>query len=962
MLDFIYTLFIAPLEYWMHAALAWAHARTGSWGESIIVMSLLVNFAILPIYMTAERWQEEERALRKGFEEKERMIKRVFSGQERFAMISTMHRQAGYSPFLALRSSVGFFLQIPFFFAAYHFLSHFAPLSGVSFLGLPDLARADGLIRLGSLSINVMPFVMTAINLASALVYTKNLTRKDKNQLYAMAAVFLVLLYDAASGLVLYWTCNNIFSFAKNVCYDLAHRVDLSGRLAAAAGRIRAATRPGPAPAGGARLIQAALALWAAGVALAILSSNQMVLLSESVKVPLSLASDALLLACAALSIVEIIRLRLWREHKLLLLVSAAMLWYVLSVWYRWEILGSNRRAFSLSAGLALLVITLALLNIRRPFARTLFPANPAASPAAVFTPAAAWLVILVTGYLPVETFATAPEVFSSPDVILAKTLLWSAALGVLLWAVRKLTLLWNSERLAGLWLGLIAFVLTAYAFLLPLDVGTIDAFQIANPAPLFSTCNLGLDLVVIALVAGLYLWCVRRGHARRIARVLAFASAAAVCAGVATLWQSQGTWQSNEGAEGAVEAKLPAWNDRFFGFSKNHPNTVIVMLDAFTGPHVPEILERAPDVAKSLRDFTWYSDAMAPGASTKTSIASILIGEGGTVGALNEGPVESLEDKINARYAETVTKLDPATDVALNERNWLEPVRLSRELAHAGWTGAEPLAVRYMGDSYLNRWVERTGAQIGRGDSDVFLLAVSLFKIVPWSGKNLIYKDGRWIETLMGNSSESLARRAQRARYLHTLLPVISNPDPRTPPLNFIDLEIKHRPWFMDLSECAIKLRPNRVVRPDGLEESHLACELCALRRLAEWTDWMRREGVYDNTNIVFVSDHSSGDAGKAGERLGGLYKALGRPDALLLFKPAGAPAREAMRADPSPVSISNVGEWLRGGSFGQPHPERLHWNAVPIGASYRILNVFRSTGSLFDPAAWEQIEGRRN
>ena len=55
-------------------------------------------------------------------------------------MISTMHRQAGFSPFLAMRSSIGFFLQIPFFFAAYHFLSHFEPLQGVAFMGLADLS------------------------------------------------------------------------------------------------------------------------------------------------------------------------------------------------------------------------------------------------------------------------------------------------------------------------------------------------------------------------------------------------------------------------------------------------------------------------------------------------------------------------------------------------------------------------------------------------------------------------------------------------------------------------------------------------------------------------------------------------------------------------------------------------------------------------------------------------------
>ena len=43
MLDFIYTLLIAPLEYWMHAALVWGYSHTEAWGPAIVVMSLAVN-------------------------------------------------------------------------------------------------------------------------------------------------------------------------------------------------------------------------------------------------------------------------------------------------------------------------------------------------------------------------------------------------------------------------------------------------------------------------------------------------------------------------------------------------------------------------------------------------------------------------------------------------------------------------------------------------------------------------------------------------------------------------------------------------------------------------------------------------------------------------------------------------------------------------------------------------------
>jgi hypothetical protein len=60
---------------------------------------------------------------------------------------------------------------------------------------------------------------MTLVNAVSGTVYSKGLPAKDRIQLYGMAALFLVLLYNSPSGLVLYWTCNNIFSLGKN-CYS----------------------------------------------------------------------------------------------------------------------------------------------------------------------------------------------------------------------------------------------------------------------------------------------------------------------------------------------------------------------------------------------------------------------------------------------------------------------------------------------------------------------------------------------------------------------------------------------------------------------------------------------------------------------------------------------------------------------------------------------------------------------
>ena len=186
-------------------------------GVNIMLLSLVVSLIVLPLYMRADKIQEEAR------EDEERLgpvikhIKQYFKGDERFMILQTYYRQNNYSPLGVLRSSVSLLLQVPFFIAAYRMLSDNIYLVGRSFGPIKDLGSPDALITLGTVTINVLPFAMTAINLLSAAVYANKMPLKSKIQLIAMAAVFLVLLYNSPSGMVLYWTCNNLFSLVKNI-------------------------------------------------------------------------------------------------------------------------------------------------------------------------------------------------------------------------------------------------------------------------------------------------------------------------------------------------------------------------------------------------------------------------------------------------------------------------------------------------------------------------------------------------------------------------------------------------------------------------------------------------------------------------------------------------------------------------------------------------------------------------
>jgi YidC/Oxa1 family membrane protein insertase len=190
-------------------------------GIAIVFVSVAVTILSLPLYIVAEKWQQIERETIKKLKPKIDKIKKCFKGDEQYFVLSAYYRQNHYHPAFALRNSFGILVQIPFFIAAYNFLANLMSIRGEHFLFIENLGVPDRFLTIGSFGINVLPVLMTVINVVSSAIYTKNLPLRDKIQLYAVAGVFLILLYNSPSGLVLYWTMNNILSLIKNIFYKI---------------------------------------------------------------------------------------------------------------------------------------------------------------------------------------------------------------------------------------------------------------------------------------------------------------------------------------------------------------------------------------------------------------------------------------------------------------------------------------------------------------------------------------------------------------------------------------------------------------------------------------------------------------------------------------------------------------------------------------------------------------------
>lgn len=221
MTDLLYYLIIYPLHQIIEFAYRVCYEIFHLSGLSIIGVSFVITLLCLPLYDIAEKWQQVERETQKKLKPGVDRIKSTFKGDEQYMILTTFYRENHYHPLMALRSSLGLLIQVPFFIAAYIFLSKTADLAGNEFLFINDFSRPDELFHIGDFPVNVLPIAMTIINVIAGTIYTKGFPVREKIQIYAMALVFMAVLYNSPSGMVLYWTMNNVFSLIKNIFYKL---------------------------------------------------------------------------------------------------------------------------------------------------------------------------------------------------------------------------------------------------------------------------------------------------------------------------------------------------------------------------------------------------------------------------------------------------------------------------------------------------------------------------------------------------------------------------------------------------------------------------------------------------------------------------------------------------------------------------------------------------------------------
>ncbi len=792
----IWDILVQPLVYLIELVFSAFWHLTASPGLAIIFVSIAVNILCLPLYRMADDAQERERNKQKSMERWVSHIKHTFKGDEQYMMLTAYYTEQGYRPVQALVGSLSLLLQIPFFMAAYSYLSNLSMLRGASFIFLTDLGAPDGLLHVGPLVINVLPVLMTALNVASTAVYTRGRPLRDKVQAYLLAALFLVLLYDSPSGLVFYWTCNQLFSLGKNLVMKAARGE--SDRSQTAAPSVNPAAEP----------VVGRTTTPAASPAAATTAK------------PTSAPTDARKLSGSCL-------------HK------------------------PSRPAPAPSPADTRLVTTQFLL------AGALLTCL-----LGIVIPAA------VMGDSPTEFVDVSADAVNPMNYVVHSVCVWAGTF--IVW--QGIYFFLSSPRAKRTFVAvnccLCAVALLDF-FRYGSGLGVLSNTLIYEHDPMYTTNDMLLNLLMVAIVIALVSIVFAKLNAA-VAPALALLTIALVVVSVPGLQAIGAAYEQvmSSGSTGktASGGDVVPFDDQgnplpIFQLSRTDQNVVVVFLDRAISGYIPFIFEERPELATAFDGFTYYPNTISFGQTTNFGAPALYGGYEYTPLAMNSRPDKSLKEKHNEALLLLPTLFSEAgyDSVVVDapyagNYSWYADYSLYDALPN---THAYALSGSYT--DFVNKRYGLSGVT----DRSRSFIGYELFMAVPLCLRTTVYDEGAYLSTNR-TGAPSVALMDEYSVLLE--LPQLS--EATDGPGSFVQLAnaAPHEPDLLQLPDY-LPAEPvdnvgledpsrftlgDKSVRMDTRERlSHYHTDAGALLRMAEWFDWMREQGVYDNTRIIIVSDH---------------------------------------------------------------------------------------------------------
>ncbi|MEW6416983.1 MAG: membrane protein insertase YidC [Nitrospirota bacterium] len=214
--DFGFFSVIAVPLFWV---LKLFYKLIGNYGWAIILLTVIIRIPFIPLVNKSQKAMKRMQEIQPRMAEIREKYKKDPQRLQKEMM--ELYKKYKVNP---LGGCLPMLLQIPIFFALYKILLIAIELRGTPFmLWIKDLSAPDTLFGhipswfplIGGFAIGPLPILMGATMLIQQKMTPTSMDPTQNKMMMLMPIVFTFLFLNFASGLVLYWLMNNIFSIAQ---------------------------------------------------------------------------------------------------------------------------------------------------------------------------------------------------------------------------------------------------------------------------------------------------------------------------------------------------------------------------------------------------------------------------------------------------------------------------------------------------------------------------------------------------------------------------------------------------------------------------------------------------------------------------------------------------------------------------------------------------------------------------
>jgi hypothetical protein len=323
----------------------------------------------------------------------------------------------------------------------------------------------------------------------------------------------------------------------------------------------------------------------------------------------------------------------------------------------------------------------------------------------------------------------------------------------------------------------------------------------------------------------------------------------------------------------------LPVDESLYKGIFKFHPqkNVMIILLDDFQSDYFNDIITKHPDEVKELDGFTFYRNNISRFPTTRTSLPSIITG---AIYKNQKGYDDYIKDSYKNFNIFQAYKNKSYSTCFVGQLQSLYPDVISME------------DVAYkMNNSWFYPLFE--------------YLDYGFFRAVPTFIKPIIFNKGNWFFTYSLRNKYPPSFHGADVQFVELLDKKASLTENGKGTFKFFHFFIPHPPWRVNEN---LQFDPNLKGEEGYSKQARGAINLASrvLRTI-------KRLGIYDQTEIIIMSDHGTGIMGV--RDLNNIYENAIRlvPEwvqssslALLLHKPANA--RGKLVISDIPVELTDI------------------------------------------------------